>query len=138
MADFLTLGHEKVGSYSLGEGKVTLFQLALGTVLQNITDVLNTYAVPRLFKLNSFPGITDYPKITHDEIEKVNLDELGNFIQKITASGALDTTDDKALENYLRQAGGLPKRSDYFDTPSDPVDNSDSENKLMGIQKKKQ
>jgi hypothetical protein len=42
---------------------------------------------------------------------------------------------DQELENYLRQAANLPKRPDYFDTPSTPVGNSDTENHLMGVEK---
>lgn len=138
MADFLTLGHEKSGSYSLGENKTSLFQLALGTILQNISDTINTFAVPRLFKLNNFQGLTDFPKIVHDEIEKVNLDQLSNYVQRLTTVGSMQSAGDEELENYLRQAASLPKRPDYFDTPSLPIDNSNTENKLLGIQKQAQ
>jgi hypothetical protein len=127
MADFLMLGHEKTGSYALSVNKTSLFQTALTTILQNICDIINTYAVPRLFKLNSFNGLTDYPKITHDEIEKANLDELGNFIQKVVGSGAVTVDGDVDLENYIRQAARFPKRPDWLDTPDIPVDGEDEE-----------
>lgn len=138
MADFLTLGHEKSGSYSLGENKTSLFQLALGTILQNISETINAYPIPRLFKLNNFQGITDYPKIVHDDIEKVNLDQLSNYVQRLTTAGSMQSSGDQELENYLRQAASLPKRPDYFNTPSMPVDSSGTEDKLLGIQKQAQ
>lgn len=121
MADFLTLGHEATGSYALGESKTTLFQLALGTILQNIKDVINTYGVERLFQLNNFPGITDYPKIIHDEIEKANLDQLSNYILRMSQAGAIQTMGDTELENNLREAANLPERPDWLDTPTIPL-----------------
>jgi len=127
MADFLMLGNATTGSYALSVNKTSLFQTALSTILQNICDIINTYAIPRLFKLNSFSGLTDYPKLTHDEIEKANLDELGNFIQKVVGSGAITVDGDTDLENYIRNAARFPKRPDWLDTPDIPVDGDDEE-----------
>ena len=115
MADFLMLGHDKTGSYALSVNKTSLFQTALSTILQNICDIVNTYAIPRLFKLNAFDGLTDYPKLAHDELEKADLDELGNFIQKVVGSGAVTAEGDIDLENYIRAAAKFPERPDYLD-----------------------
>ncbi|MFA5037657.1 MAG: hypothetical protein WC479_10840 [Candidatus Izemoplasmatales bacterium] len=123
MADFLMLGHEKTGSYALSVNKTSLFQTALSTVLQIVADVVNTYAIPRLMKLNTFDGLTDYPKLIHDDIERANLTELGTFIKDVAAAGGI-TLGDIETENYLREAAKLPKKSDEFVAPSVTVDDN--------------
>ena len=126
LADFLMLGHEKGGSYALGKDKTSMFQTALTSVLQNMADTINTYAIPRLFKLNTFKNLTDYPKIVHNEIEKVDIVALSTYVKDLTGVGALDIMEDKELENYLRQVAALPLRDDYLDTPTIPIANSDT------------
>lgn len=133
MADFLMLGHEKTGSYALSVNKTSLFQTSLETILQIIADVINTYAVPRLMKLNSFDGLTDYPKLIHDDIERANLTELGTFIKDIASAGGI-TLGDIETENYLREAAKLPKKSEEFVAPSVSVDdNLGFDNELMDV-----
>lgn len=131
MADFLMLGHEKAGSYALSISKTNLFQTALTTVLEIIKEVVNTYAIPRLFKLNTFNGLTDYPKLEHDDVEHSNLQELGSFIKDVTESGGI-TLGDIETENYLRDVAKLPKRSNEFTAPSVVVDDElNLDNELM-------
>jgi hypothetical protein len=109
LADFLMLGHESVGSFALSSDKTDLFSLALAAILDNIRDIFNTHAVPRLFALNSFPGITALPRIEHGDIETPNLTELGDYINTLTGAGIQLFPDDN-LENYLREAGNLPAK----------------------------
>lgn len=133
MADFLMLGHEKTGSYALSINKTSLFQTALETVLESICDVINTYAVPRLFKLNTFDNLTDYPKLTHDDIEKANLGELGTFIKNVAGAGGI-TLGDIETENFLREAANLPKKTEDYVTPAVAIDDSLSiDNELMDV-----
>lgn len=109
LADFILLGHEKVGSFALGASKIDLFTSAIQQIAQTIADVFNDHAVPRLFKLNGLP--TDrLPKIKPGEITHVDLGVLGDFISKMAAAGAL--TPDLDLDNYLRSLANLPKRSE--------------------------
>lgn len=63
LADFVLLGHQRTGSYSLASDKTELFILALGTYLDSICEVFNNKAIPQLIDINStaFAGITDYP-----------------------------------------------------------------------------
>jgi hypothetical protein len=67
LADFILLGHEKVGSFSLGASKIDLFTSAIQQIAQMIADTFNDHAVPRLFKLNGMK--TDrLPKVKAGEI----------------------------------------------------------------------
>jgi hypothetical protein len=121
LADFILIGHTKVGSYALSSNKSSLFQDSLETILQNICDVMNKKAIPDIVKLNGF-SVDNYPKLGHDEIEQVDLNALGNYIKKITEAGGLQANGDFELENYLRQVAHLPERPDDLD-PIIPNDN---------------
>jgi hypothetical protein len=47
LADFILLGHEKVGSFALGSSKIDLFLTAIAQMTAQISDVFNKDAVPR-------------------------------------------------------------------------------------------
>lgn len=110
LADFILLGHEKVGSFALSSDKTDLFAVALGTFLDIIEDVMNRYAVPRLFHLNGIDE-ENLPKIKHGDIEKPDLTALGAYLNAMTNSG-VPLFPDEDLEAYLREAAGLPEKSE--------------------------
>ncbi len=78
LADFVLLGHEKVGSFALSSDKTQLFGIALGTYLGMICEVFNNQAIPRLIDMNgdAFKGITGYPELIHGDIETQDLGQL--------------------------------------------------------------
>jgi len=106
LADFIMLGTQKVGSYALASSKTNLFAVAIGAFLDEIEDVFNTHAVPRLFKLNNFK-VGDYPRLRHGDIEDVDLKELGDFVQKLSMSG-MPLFPNKELEKHLLEVANLP------------------------------
>lgn len=106
LADFILLGHEKVGSFALSSDKTNLFGVALGAWLDSIAEVFNRNAVPILFKLNGL-GTENLPKIIHGDIESVPLDELGNYIQKLANAG-FPLFPNKELEDTLLRFANLP------------------------------
>jgi len=95
-----------VGSYALASSKTNLFAVAIGAFLDEIEDVLNTHAVPRLFKLNDFK-VESYPELRHGDIESVELSELGEFIQRLSGAG-MPLFPNKELEKYLLEVANLP------------------------------
>lgn len=107
LADFILLGHEKVGSFALASSKTELFATAIGAWMDSIADVFNRHAIPKLFKLNGYPSDMDLPKITHGDIESVDLNELSTFIGSLSGAGA-PLFPDTDLENHLRKQAGLP------------------------------
>ncbi len=109
LADFILLGHEKVGSFALNSSKTVLFSTAIGAFLDGICEIFNTHGIPRLFALNSFQGLTDLPKLKHGDVEAPDLVELGNYITSLSGAGAQLFPDDD-LENYLRGAASLPEK----------------------------
>jgi hypothetical protein len=110
LADFLFLGQQQVGSFALASSKTNIFATATGAYLDIIADVFNRYAIPRLFALNDF-RISDYPKITHGDLESVDLNDLGNYIQKLAASG-YPLFPNADLEKYLMKVANLPEPPD--------------------------
>lgn len=107
LADFILLGHEKVGSFSLGSTKVDLFTTAIAQIAQSISDVFNQHAIPRLLKVNGMDA-SRRPKLSFGDIHQINIAELADFIQKASGSGALVV--DEGLDEYLRQVSGLPPK----------------------------
>lgn len=110
LADFILIGHtSQHGSYSLVSSRTNLFAYALGAYLAAIADVLNRHAVPRLFRLNGFE--TDrLPRFVPGDIESINLNELGTYIQQLAGAGA-NLFPDGDLETALLDLAGLPRPS---------------------------
>jgi hypothetical protein len=50
LSDFILLGHDRVGSYSLGTAKMDLWSMAVDAIANSIAEVINQYAIPRLLK----------------------------------------------------------------------------------------
>lgn len=109
LADFILLGHDKVGSFSLGASKIDLFTSAIQQIADTIADTFNDHAIPRLFRLNGV-GTSKLPTIKAGEIVHVDLGVLGDFVSKMTAAGAMQP--DTAMDNYLRNLANLPPRSE--------------------------
>ena len=110
LADMVLLGSEKVGSFALAEVKKSLFAAAIEAMLDMIADIFNRHAVPRLFALNSFVGISKLPRVVHGEVETPGLPELSQYISSLTGAGA-KLFPDLGLENYFRGLVGMPDKS---------------------------
>ncbi len=122
MADFILLGQGDNGSWALSSDKTRLFSLAIGAYLDVICETFNTQGIPRLIDLNgeAFHGITDYPKMTHSDIEDRDLTELSNFLEKMVGIGIL--VPDDQLEDFVRTEGNLPERLDVGERPEPMLD----------------
>lgn len=106
LADFILLGHEGVGSFALSSDKTTMFSAALGSTLLSIKEVVNNYAVHRLFKLNGF-DLEKLPEVSYGDIETPNLAELGAFITALTGAG-MPLFPNEELEERMMAIAGLP------------------------------
>lgn len=104
LSDIVLLGGDKSGSFALADTKKSMLAAALEAQLQNIADVFNQYAVPNLFSVNHFPGITGVPKIVPGEVENPDIKELALLLRSM----GLDISKDMELQNYLRKVASLP------------------------------
>lgn len=111
LADFIFLGHSKTGSWALSSDKTELFAIAIGAFLDIICETFNSQAIPQLIDMNGehFAGITDYPQMTHGDIEDEDITKVASFVKDMTGIGIL--VPDDGLEDYIRQVGHLPERT---------------------------
>jgi hypothetical protein len=110
LADFIHMGHETRGTNNLAVTKVDMFYSAIEGWLDSIASVLNNYAVPRLWKINAFDD-DDMPQLKPDMPKRLDLDSLGNFIKNVAAAG-MPFFPNEELENYVRDAAGMPDLED--------------------------
>lgn len=120
LADFILLGHQKVGSFALSSSKTNMFGLAIGAFLDTVCEVFNNQAIPRLIQMNQehFKGITEYPKMIHSDVETPNLAEVSQYIKDMTSVGVL--IPDEGLEDWVRRTGNLPDKVEgagYYPPP---------------------
>lgn len=111
LADFIFLGHDQTGSWALSSDKTRLFAVAIGAFLDIICETFNSQGIPSLIDVNGqhFARITEYPKMTHGDIEDADILKVATFIKDMTGIGVL--IPDDGLEDYIRQVGHLPERT---------------------------
>lgn len=109
LADFILLGHEKVGTQALSVSKISLFTDSIAAWLESIADVFNQYAIPRLMKVNGIdPSLQ--PTLTHSSPRRAQMEETAQYVSSLVMAGAIGP--DPELEEYLRDLGGLPHPDD--------------------------
>jgi len=108
LADFILLGHEKVGSFSLSSNKTSLFATAIGAWIGEIKSTFNQYAIPRLMEINGKERKA-YPTLAHDDIENPDLKDIGKYIKDMTGAG-FDISKDPDVENVLRGYANFPEK----------------------------
>lgn len=110
LCDFIQMGHETRGTNNLGTMKVDMFYNSIEGYLESIASVLNKYALPRIWDLNGLP-IESMPQYRPDMPQRLDLDGLGMFIKNVASAGMPIFPDDE-LQEYLRDAAGLPAVGD--------------------------
>jgi hypothetical protein len=105
LADFLMLGHEQVGTQSLGVSKIELWMMAVESVAKSVASVVNKFAVPRLLKLNGMDA-ENPPELVFGDVKQVDLVGLGTFLKSMTDAGII--VPDQTLEEYIRDLINLP------------------------------
>lgn len=128
LADFIFLGHERNGSWALSSDKTELFSMACGAFLDIICETFNSQGIPALIDINGehFKDITDYPKMTHGDIEDADVAKVSTFIKDMTGIGVL--VPDDGLEDYIRQVGHLPERTTDTRTPDEVREQQQTQN----------
>jgi len=110
LADFILVGHESTGSYSLHTDKTGIFRAALNAIAKGIADTLNRYAVPRLFAVNGWK-LDELPRFEPTNVDPPALDQLAAFISS-TAGAGMQWFPDPELEKYIREIARLPEMTE--------------------------
>lgn len=117
LSDIILMGHENAGSYALADVKRSLLGQAMMTWLDIIAEVLNRYAVPRLFALNGRDLPREkLPRFIHGPVVNVDPKTLADIIFRLAGVDALRT--DPELRKFLRKFLGLPE------APSDELEDN--------------
>lgn len=109
LAQWAMLGANNVGSWALSKDQSDFFIMALSGWLGSIAQTLNDVVVPRLFKLNAFPGLTGYPRLVHDPVTERDATDFADALDKFATS--MWITPQPEDEEYLRRKLGLPERT---------------------------
>ena len=107
LADFIMVGHQASGSYSLHTDKTGIFRTSLNSIAENIADTLNRHAIPRLFLANGWKP-ANLPKIVPSDVDSPDISQLASFMQSMAGTG-VTWFPDPTLENFIRDAARLPK-----------------------------
>jgi hypothetical protein len=110
LADFILVGHESTGSYSMHTDKTGIFRAALNAITKAIADTLNRYAVPRLFAVNGWK-LDELPRFEPTNVDPPDLAQLASFISS-TAGAGMQWFPDPELEKYVREIARLPEMTD--------------------------
>jgi hypothetical protein len=110
LADFILLGHEKVGSFALSSDKTDMFAVAIAAWLDAIESVFNRFAVPRLFEMNNWK-LEKLPEIKHGDIEPPPLADVAAYVTALVNAG-VPMFPNKELEDHLMKIASLPEISD--------------------------
>lgn len=106
LAQFLLLGQDKVGSFSLASESTDVFAVAISAILDNIAAVFNRYAIPRLFEVNNIKAET-LPELIPGDLERQDLEKFAIGLEKLIKVGAI--RPGIALERHLRGLYELPE-----------------------------
>lgn len=108
LSDIILIGNNRNGSFALADTKKSLLASALQAQVSNIADVFNAVAVPRLFAMNDFPGISHLPTIVPSGIQTPSVQEVALMLRAM----GLNISKDKTLLKYLWHVLGFPTLTD--------------------------
>lgn len=127
LADFIDLGHQARGTQNLAISKVDMFYTAIEGWLKAMSSIHNRHLLPRVWALNGM-DLDLLPQYTPDLPMRIDLDVFGKFILSMAQAG-MELFPDKDLENYIREAAGMPdvaEERDYL-----PADQAEEVDNLM-------
>ena len=110
LADWILVGHQQTGSYSMHIDKTGLFRTALNSVAQSMAEVLNRHAIPRLFMANGWKP-SELPKIIPSDVDAPDLTQLSSFMSSMAGLG-VQWFPDPTMEQFVRQAARMPELDD--------------------------
>lgn len=108
LADFIMVGHQgSTGTYNLHVDKTGIFRDTLDAVTNNIAEIINRHAIPRLFLANGWRP-AELPRIEPSNVDAPDLTQLAQFLSA-TAGLGFNWGPDADMERWLRNAAGMPE-----------------------------
>lgn len=112
LADVIAIGHENVGSLALSRTKWDMFNQGMQSLIDEIRNVANAFAVPRLMRLNGWGP--PYPVFTCTPIERIDPASFMEMVKAYSDAQVTLSTDD-ALDEHVRDKVGFPERDEDDD-----------------------
>jgi phage gp29-like protein len=119
LADFLMLGQDQTGSYALAETRNDIFSLSITSILDSVAETINSYAVPRLARLNADINPETLPKLTHGDIASSAGLDIANAIS-LLARGGVTIPDTVDFRNKIWNILHLPTEPEPEDAEIKP------------------
>jgi len=85
LAQFLDLGTSQSGNRALGESFINLFLMSLNTIVKQIEETFNQYAIKQLVDINFGPQ-KEYPKLAAGQITLNKIMDFAESLEKLTNS----------------------------------------------------
>lgn len=108
LADFIMVGHQRSGSYSLHTDKTGIFRTTLNAIAESIAEQLNRRLVPTLLRLNGMTDLEKMPTFEPNDVDSPDIAVLGQFMSSMAAMG-VQWFPDAELEQFVRKAARLPQ-----------------------------
>jgi hypothetical protein len=109
LVDFIFLGTDNTGSFSMHSSKTAAFAVALTSILDSIAGIFNRFAIPSLMRLNGVPPKYD-PYIVHGDLAPPPFEQIAQYVSVLAQANML--TPDKRIERKLREFASLPEMDD--------------------------
>jgi len=106
IAQFLFNGSDS-GNRALDSSQTSSFLRAIMGFAEIIATVVNRQLVTRLWTANGWEIDNTMPRVTPSPLDKSNLEEIGSYIQKLTAAGATIFPNPE-IEKYLLTLADVP------------------------------
>lgn len=125
LADLILMGHEATGSFALSDNKKGLLEVAIEGHAANFVGEYQKDAA-LIMLMNGWP-LELSPRLRAKPKRAIDLGPLGDFVSKAVAAG-FPWNEDKAIDDFLRDQGGLPRKTkaendeDENDTDDDDAD----------------
>jgi hypothetical protein len=107
LADFILVGHQQTGSYSMHVDKTSIFRTALNSIGKSICDTFNRYAIPRLFEVNGWRP-AELPELQASDVDVPDLGQLSQFMTAMQGTGVTWFPDGE-MEKFVRKVARLPE-----------------------------
>lgn len=116
MASQLILGQDGGGSFSLAQTLDSVTKMVVDARLNQIKEQLNHDLIPQLFALNGW-DITETPFFDYGEVSAESLDEIGKYIQRVSAVGMMPKTPE--VVNFVTNRLGIAPQFSEDETQED-------------------
>lgn len=126
LGDFVTMGHDGVGSYALGAVKMDLWVMVVDSLCKAVADEFNRNAISKLLELNGME-VDNPPILTYGQVENIDLTALNTYVTGLANAGLL--TPDAGTEAWLREQGGMPP----LDIDVEPIYEREPINPMTGL-----